>query len=136
MINGKQSVKLKSSSIRLKNYSKQIPVPIKIYANFECIFKKVDFDIIERNSNISYTIKYQDHILCSFAYIAIFVLTINSVKKFVLYRGKNAVNKFTKSILSEYSYCRAVVKKHFNKNLIMSAKEEERFQLSNICLDL
>ena len=26
-----------------------------------------------------------------------------------------------------------MVKKHFNKNLIMSAKEEERFQLSNIC---
>ena len=23
--------------------------------------------------------------------------------------------------------------KHFNKNLIMSEKEEERFQLSNIC---
>ena len=45
----------------------------------------------------------------------------------------NAVDKFIKSILSEYSYCRRVVKKDFNKNLIMSAKEEERFQLSNIC---
>ena len=61
------------------------------------------------------------------------VLTINSVKKIVLYRGKNAVNKFIKSILSEKNYCRRVIKKHFNKNLIMSAKEEERFQLSNIC---
>ena len=70
MINGKQSIKLKSSSIRLKNYSKQIHVPIKIYADFECSFKKVDCDIIERNSNISYKIKSQDHIPCSFAYIA------------------------------------------------------------------
>ena len=26
-----------------------------------------------------------------------------------------------------------MIKKHFNKNLIMSAKEEERFQLSNNC---
>ena len=26
-----------------------------------------------------------------------------------------------------------VMKKHFNKNLIMSEKEEERFQLSNTC---
>ena len=50
-----------------------------------------------------------------------------------MYRGKNAVNKFIKSILSEYNYCRRVVKKHFNKNLIMSAKEEERFQWGNIC---
>ena len=26
-----------------------------------------------------------------------------------------------------------MIKKHFNKNLIMSAEEEERFQLSNSC---
>ena len=26
-----------------------------------------------------------------------------------------------------------VMKKHFNKNLIMSEKEEEEFQLSNVC---
>ena len=66
VINGKQSVKLKSSLIRFKNYSKQIPTPFKIYADFECIFKKVD--IVECNSNNSYTRKYQDHIPCSFAY--------------------------------------------------------------------
>ena len=31
-------------------------------------------------------------------------------KKFVLYRGKGAVYKFIKSILSEYNYCRKVIK--------------------------
>ena len=41
VINGKQSVKLKSSSIGFKNYSRQIPVPFKIYADFECILKKL-----------------------------------------------------------------------------------------------
>ena len=50
-----------------------------------------------------------------------------------MYRGKNTVYKFIKSILNEYNYCRKVIKKHLNKNLIMSAEEEERFQLSNIC---
>ena len=50
-----------------------------------------------------------------------------------MYRGKNTAYKFIKSILNEYNYCRKVIKKHFNKNLIMSAEEEERFQLSNIC---
>ena len=55
-----------------------------------------------------------------------------------MYRGKDAVNKFIKSTLNEYNYCKKVVKKHFNKNLIMSAEEEEEeeeeiFQLSNIC---
>ena len=50
-----------------------------------------------------------------------------------MYRGKDAVDKFIKSILNEYNYCRKVVRKHFNKNLIMSVEEEERFEQSNIC---
>ena len=108
VINDKQSVKLKSSLIRFKNYSKQIPVPSKIYADFECILKK---KFIVRNSNISYTRKYQDHIPCSFAYKVVCIDNKFS-KKVVLYRGRNAVYKFIKSILSEYNYCK---NNHFNK---------------------
>ena len=80
VINGKQSVKLKRSSIRFKNYSKQIPVPYKIYADFECILKRADCDIIEYNSNISYT-KNIKIIFLAVLLIKLFVLTINSVKK-------------------------------------------------------
>ena len=40
-INGKQNVKLKSSSISFKNYFKQLPALFKIYADFECILKGV-----------------------------------------------------------------------------------------------
>ena len=60
-------------------------------------------------------------------------MIINILKKINLYRGKDAVNKFINSILKEYNYCRSVVSKHFNKNLIMSAEENERFELTNIC---
>ena len=32
------------------------------------------------------------------------------------------------------NYCKKIIiKKHFNKNLVMSAGDEERFQLSDIC---
>ena len=65
IINGKQSVKLKSGSINFKNYFKQFPVPFKIYADFECILKGVKSN---NKNNGSYTEKYQDHISCSFAY--------------------------------------------------------------------
>ena len=41
IINGKQSVKLKSGSISFKIYFKQMPVPFKSYADFECILKGV-----------------------------------------------------------------------------------------------
>ena len=64
-INGQQSVKLKSGLISYKNYFKQLPVPFKIYADFECILKRVKSS--DKN-NGSYTEKYQDHIPCSLAY--------------------------------------------------------------------
>ena len=38
-INGKQTVKLKRGFIELKNYFRQIPVPFKIYPEFECTLK-------------------------------------------------------------------------------------------------
>ena len=41
-INGKQSVKLEKGIIEFKNYFKQIPVPFKIYADFECNLKSVE----------------------------------------------------------------------------------------------
>ena len=126
MINGKQSVKLKCSSTRFKNYSKQISVPFKTYADFECIFKKVDCDIIKGNSNISYTRKYQDHTPCSFAYKVI--CTDNKFsKKVVLYRGKNAVYKFIKSILSDYNYFRRVVKNILTKILSCQQRKKKDF---------
>ena len=49
VINGKQSVKLKSGTIKFKNYFKQLTVPFKIYAGFECILKKVESDNIQHD---------------------------------------------------------------------------------------
>ena len=40
-INGAHSIRLKKGAIELKNYFKQIPVPFKIYPDFECNIKKV-----------------------------------------------------------------------------------------------
>ena len=56
VINGKQNVKLEKGFISFKNYSRQIPVPFKIYADFECILKNVNGNIIDAN-NSSYTKK-------------------------------------------------------------------------------
>ena len=36
-------------------------------------------------------------------------------------------------ILREHIYCRKLMKEHFNKNLIMTAEENEEFERSNIC---
>ena len=36
-----------------------------------------------------------------------------------------------KRLLKEFEYCKKVMRKHFNKNLTVSEKEEEQFQSSN-----
>ena len=50
-----------------------------------------------------------------------------------MFRGKTGASEFTKAILKEYEHCKKTMKKQFNKNLIMSEKEDEQFQLSNAC---
>ena len=62
IINGEQSVKLEKGTIEFENYFKQIPVPSKIYADFECNLKDVE------SYEDSYTKKYQDHVPCSFSF--------------------------------------------------------------------
>ena len=130
MINGGQNVKLKKEFIEFKNFNRQIPAPFKIYADFECLLKScvVGFD----NDCFSYTTKYQDHVPCSFAYEAVCVDNKFS-KDVVLYTGKNFVYKFIQCNFRVYNYCKRVMKKHFNKNFVMTAEENEEVERSNIC---
>ena len=79
-INGKQSVQLEKGEIEFQNYFKQIPVPFKIYADFECNGKRV------KSYEGSYTKKYQDHIPCNFAYKFVCIDDKFS-KPIVVYRG-------------------------------------------------
>ena len=125
-INGKQSVILEEGIIEFENYFKQIPVSFKIYADFECNLR-----VVESHKG-SDTKKYQDHIPCTFAYKVVGV-DDTFTKQIVVYRGENAAYEFIKAILKEYKYCENVMNKHFNKNVIMSEKEEHFFQESNSC---
>ena len=125
-INDKQSVKLEEGIIKLENYFKQIPVPFKIYADFECNLKKV------KCNEGSYTDKYQDHIPCSFAYKVV-CIDDKFTRLTSVYRGENAAYEFMKVILEEYKYCKKIIKEYFNKNLIRTEEEEDLFQKSNNC---
>ena len=85
LTNGGQNVKLNKGFIEFKNFSRQIPVPFKICANFECLFRGCDVGL--DNDCFSYNRKYQDHIPRSFAYNLVCVDNKFS-KDIVLYRGK------------------------------------------------
>ena len=125
-ISGGQSVRLEKGTIGFKNYFKQIPVPFKIYADFECNLK-----IVESYEGF-YSKKFEDHVSCSFTYKLVCVED-KFTNPIVVFRGENATYEFIETIPNKYEYYTKVMKKHFNKNLIMSEEEEEQFILSNIC---
>ena len=71
--------------IEFKNYKKQIPAPLKIYADFESLLKSCGSGI--DNDCFSYTSKYQDHVPYNFANKLVCVNDKYS-KYVLLYRGK------------------------------------------------
>ena len=125
-INGKQSIKLGEGIIEFENYSKQMPVPFKIYADFECNLRAVE------SYDGSYTKKYQDHVPYSFAYKVVFN-DHKFTKPIVVYRDENPAYEFIKALPKKCKYSKQVINKHFIKNLIMNEEEEHLFQQSNSC---
>ena len=80
------------------------------------------------------TVITQKNIKISFLVVfltSLFVLVINLPRPKIVFKGENAAYEFIKTILKDCEYCKKVMKKHFNKNLIMT-EEEEQFQSSNI----
>ena len=103
-INGKQSVKLEKGIVESEKFFKQILVPFKIYADFECNLESVE------SYEGSYSKKYQDHIPCSFAYKLVCV-DDKFTNPIIVFRGENAAYVFIKAILKEHEYCKKVMKK-------------------------
>ena len=88
---GKQSVKLEKGIIKFQNYFKQIPILFKIYADFECNLKSVEFD------EFSYTKKFIVVLL-----IKLFVLMIGLLSQLLFTEVKmllmNLLEQFLRSI--------------------------------------
>ena len=86
-INGKQSV----------NLDKKLPVPFKVYADFECNLR--DVEIYED----SYTKKFHEHVPCSYAF-KVACIDDSFSKSIVVFRRRNAAYEFIKAILKEHKY--------------------------------
>ena len=82
--------------------------------------------VIVKCSEGSYKEKYQDHIHWSFAY-KIVCIDDRFSKRTIKYRGENAAYEIIKTILGEYKYCKKIISKHFNKDLIMTEEEKDSF---------
>ena len=101
-----------------------------IYAEFGSILVPEDNE--KQNPAEFYTNKYQKHVTCSYGYNLVCV-DDKFIKPFKSYLGENAVYKFIKSRVEESKFCSEVMKKHFNKNLVMTKEDNEDFENSTKC---
>ena len=76
---------------------------------------------------MSHTLKNIKIISLAVLLIKLFVLIIDSVKKFFFTEEKMLLRNLLKQFL------KSMIIVNFNKNLIMSAEKKEKFQLSNSC---
>ena len=138
-INGAQAINMPKQGenvLKFNNFHKQLPVPFVIYADFEAITKKVQgskqSEEMENEKNKrSYTEAYQTHEDCGYGYKL--VCCYRESKPIQTYRGENAVYKFMEKMLEEVEYCKTVIKKHFNKPLVMTEDDEQRFRTMDGC---
>ena len=140
-INGAQAINMPKQSeniLKFNNFHKQLPVPFVIYADFEAITKKVQgckqSEEMENEKNKrSYTEAYQTHEDCGYGYKVVCCYDGKYSRDICIYRGENAVHKFMEKMLEEVKYCKAVIKKHFNKPLVMTEVDEQHFKTMDGC---
>ena len=126
LINGTQATIYETGTTKFKNFNNQIPIPFTIYADTECLVKRID------KSLSKHTKLYQE-------------LTPNSIgaklvcndDRFTLptkiFTGNNCVNDFIKLIFIQQKRINQIIENHFNKKLKMSEKDENNYKNSEIC---
>ena len=127
LINGAQAINMPKQGeniLKFNNFHKQLPVPFVIYADFEAITKKVQGceqseEMKKDKDRRSYMEAYQTHEDCGYGYKVVCCCDDKYSKSTCIYRGENAVYKFMEKMLEEVKYCKTVIKKHFNKPLVM-----------------
>ena len=140
-INGAQAINMPKQGeniLKFNNFHKQLPVPFVIYADFEAITKKVQgckqsAEMENEKNKRSYTEAYQTHKDCGSAYKVICCYNDKYSKDICIYRGENAVYKFMEKMLEEVEYCKNIIKRHFNKPLVMTEDDEQCFKTMDGC---
>ena len=133
-INGKQAINMskKGENIRkFDNFHNKLPVAFVIYADFEAITKKLQG--CRPTDEKSYAEAYQSHEDCGYGYKVVCCYEKKYSKPIQRYRSENAFHKFMERMLEEVECCKGVVKRRFNKPLVMTENDEMCFKLMEKC---
>ena len=121
---------VKGEYVKFKNFERKIKFPFIIHADFESI--SVSKDNGKQNPNESYTNKHQKYVTYSYGYKLVCAADKFS-KPFKWYLGEDVVYNFISSMIEESKYCSDVIKKLFNKELVMTKKDNRDFENSTKC---
>ena len=100
--------------VTFKNYERKTNSAFMIYAGFESILAVENNG--KQNPDKFYTNKYQKNSACN--------------KSFKSYVREDDVYNFVNDMIEESNYCTDIMKKHFNKELVMTEKDNEDFKSS------
>ena len=84
----------------------------------------------KQNPDESHTNKYQKHNTCSYGFKLVCVDDKFS-KPFKTYLGKDPVDNFINNMIEEDKYSCEVMKKYFNKELVMTKENNKDFKISS-----
>ena len=133
-VNGIQAVNMPEKGdniLKYNNFHKQQAIPFVIYSDFEAITEKIQG--CRQNNDSSYTEAYQKHTDCGYGYKVVCCYDDKYTKPTQIYRGPKAVYKFMEKMLEEVKYCKNIMKKEFNKPLMMTDNDELSFKLEQKC---
>ena len=105
------------NKMRFQNYHKQMKVPYVVYADFECLVKKIA--TCEPDNNQSFTVKREKHEPCGFSYVV--VRSDGRTHGPFQYRGEHAVYVFLRWLLEHEGDMRADMA---NKRPLTMQKED------------
>ena len=126
--------------VYFKNHQKGLPAPFCIVADSEALPEKISG--CKQSDEKSYTQQYQKHTPCSISYKLIcYYDNLGSQgpdhKKYSgpvhIYRGEDCIKQFLDSIYDEVDNCKSIIREHFNKQLVMSRKDNIDFKNAKRC---
>ena len=142
IINGMQAIQMppmhkdkngleRPPCVYFKDHQKGLPVPFSITADTEALPEKISS--CQPSDEKSYTQQYQKHTPCSVSY----KLTCHYDDKYSgpvhIFRGEDCIKQFLDSIYDEVDNCKSIIREHFNKQLVMSRKDNIDFKNAKRC---
>ena len=110
------------------NYKQMIKIPFIIHSNFESI-TRINGKL---NPEDFYRSKYQNQVGCSYVYKLVSADNYFS-KTRKSYLREDVVHKFITIMVKEKKCCSSLIKKHFNRKLVLTKEDDENFESFTKC---